>query len=436
VEREHNTNVSVNYITEDNYNLGNWVWTQRVAYKKGKLTLERRQALEQLPGWVWGERRKSYGWNECYNYLRKYVKREGSSNVPGNYKTKDGFNLGQWVRNQRSKYSTGKLSMKQQILLEKIPQWVWHVPRARWAENFKRLSEYVKREGNARVPASYVEEDGFKLGQWVMWNREKHKHQRLSRTRQRMLEQLPGWVWRPREEQNGFIKNKYWSERLERLREYSSRNGHACVPLNYITEDGCKLGTWVRDQRYEHKKGNLSKEQGQALEQLFGWEWHSKEEQRGFTKYWSERLERLREYSARNGHACVPSNYVTEDGYKLGTWVRDQRYQHEKGRRKLSKEQEQALEQMPGWVWNATKRCGFRRDSNKWMDVFECLCKYVDLKGNSCVSYNYVAENGLRLGLWVTHQRQVYKKGKLSLERQQALEQLPGWKWDMRKTST
>jgi hypothetical protein len=52
------------------------------------------------------------------------------------------------------------------------------------------------------------------------------------------------------------------------------------------------------------------------------------------------------------------------------------------------------------------------------------------------VSYNYVAENGLRLGLWVTHQRQVYKKGKLSLERQQALEQLPGWKWDMRKTST
>jgi hypothetical protein len=276
VEREHSTKVPSNYVTEDNYNLGNWVQTQQQAYKKGKLSLERQQALEQVPGWVWENRhrRKSYEWSECYNCLLEYVKRKGHSNVPGNYKTEDGFNLGHWNRTQRSKYNQGKLPMKEQRLLERLPRWVWHIHRARWAENFNRLYEYVKREGNASVPKRYVEKDGFKLGLWVMWNREKYKHQKLSRTRQKMIEQLPGWQWRPKKEKKGFTKN--WSEKLELLREYSARNGHICVPSNYVTEDGFKLETWVRVQRYKHKKGNLSAEKRQALEKIPGWKWGGK----------------------------------------------------------------------------------------------------------------------------------------------------------------
>lgn len=73
------------------------------------------------------------------------------------------------------------------------------------------------------------------------------------------------------------------------------------------------------------------------------------EQEKGFTIGWAKSLERLHKYSADEGRACVPANYVTEDGYKLGIWVRDQRYEHKKGN--LSKEQEQALEQLPGWVW-------------------------------------------------------------------------------------
>ena len=213
-------------------------------------------------------------WKEWFNRLRQFVEREHSTKVPTNYVTEDGYNLGHWVRAQRAKYSQGKLPMKEQRFLERLPQWVWHIQRARWAENFNRLYEYVKREGNASVPRRYVEKDGLKLGLWVMWNRELYKHQELTRTRQKKLGQLPGWQWRPKEKQNGFTKN--WSEKLELLREYSARNGHTCVPSNYVTEDGFKLGTWVRNQRYEHKKGDLSAEQRQALEKIPGWKWSGK----------------------------------------------------------------------------------------------------------------------------------------------------------------
>jgi hypothetical protein len=304
--------------------------------------------------------------------LRQFAKREGHLNVPGNYKTEDGFNLGQWVRNQRSKYSIGKLSMKQQILLEKIPQWIWSINRATWVRNFKRLSEYVKREGNARVPVSYVEKDGFKLGQWVMSQREIYKHQRLFRERQRMLEQLLGWVWRPRKDH----------------------------------------------QRNEGGKSPT-------------------EQQKGFTTGWAKSLERLHKYSVDEGHACVPSNYVTEDGYKLGTWVRDQRYQHEKGRRRLSKEQEQALEQLPGWIWNAQsgRKEGKHWSKNMpWWKAYDRLSDYVEQSGHAIVPFKYIAKDGYRLGIWVCTQRALYRKGALSQERQLALEQLPDWSWNARKT--
>jgi superfamily II DNA or RNA helicase len=434
VKRNDHSSVPFKYKTEDGYSLGAWVRTQKQSYKKGKLSFEQKQALEQLPGWVWRSHRKSYEWTECYNYLHEYVKREGHSNVPGNYKTEEGFNLGSWVRNQRSTYILGKLSLKQQMLLEKIPHWVWHVHTATWIERYKRLCDYVKREGTASVRRKHVEKDGFKLGLWVMWNRERYRQHRLSKERQRMLEQITGWSWSPRK---GPRKNAGWAKKLERLYKYSTDKGHACVPANYVTKDGCKLGIWVRDQRYEHKKGTLTREQEQALEQLPGWVWSwSPRKDPHKNAGWAKNLERLCKYSVDKGHAYVPTNYVTKDGHKLGTWVRDQRYQHGKGKRKLSKEQEQALEQLPGWLWNATKKCGLRMESNKWMDVFERLRKYVDLKGSSCVPYNYIAEDGLRLGLWVTHQRQVYKKGKLSLERQQALEQLPGWVWACKSKRT
>ena len=46
------------YTTEDGYNLGSWVVTQRVWKRKGLLTTERQKKLEQLPGWAWNAKKK------------------------------------------------------------------------------------------------------------------------------------------------------------------------------------------------------------------------------------------------------------------------------------------------------------------------------------------------------------------------------------------
>lgn len=102
-----------------------------------------------------------------------------------------------------------------------------------------------------------------------------YQRRRLSLEQQEALEQLPGWVWS--------VNEARWIEGFKYLREYVEREGYAQVPQQYVTEDGYKLGTWVRDQRYEYRKGRLSVDQQVALEQLPGWEW-SLQNSRGKSK--------------------------------------------------------------------------------------------------------------------------------------------------------
>ena len=37
----------------------------------------------------------------------------------------------------------------------------------RWEAGFDRLCRFVEREGDANVPAAFVDDDGYSLGRWV-----------------------------------------------------------------------------------------------------------------------------------------------------------------------------------------------------------------------------------------------------------------------------
>ena len=70
----------------------------------------------------------------------------------------------------------------------------------------------------------------------------------------------------------------------------------------------------------------------------------------------------------------------------------------------------------------------------QWEEAFANLKDYIQEFGNAKVPADYITEDGHKLGTWVSNQRQSYKRGKLSPQRQQLLESLPGWAWTARKT--
>ena len=193
---------------------------------------------------------------------------------------------------------------------------------------YGRLSQFSNQERHCRLAGDYVTEDGYRLGQWVRVQRERQA--KLLPERQRRLEALPGWSWD--------LLSDWWEEGFAQLQEFSDREGNCRVAGGHKTKDGYPLGQWVSVQR----KRSQDAERRQLLETLPRWSWDA------FSDRWEEGFARLKEFSDRDGHCRVASGYKTEDGYRLGLWVGDQRER----RAKLLLDRRQRLEALPGWSWD------------------------------------------------------------------------------------
>jgi len=107
------------------------------------------------------------------------------------YITSTGFNLGNWVSEQR--LNRQKLSKNQEERLMDLPEWVWNIVQNPWEIGFDSMREFIMREGHGRVPARYVTPDGYRLGNWV--NTQRTNRLSISQDRIERLEALPEWVW-------------------------------------------------------------------------------------------------------------------------------------------------------------------------------------------------------------------------------------------------
>ncbi|GMH85303.1 hypothetical protein TL16_g10187 [Triparma laevis f. inornata] len=239
-----------------------------------------------------------------------------------------------------------------------------------------------------------------------------------------------------------------WEEKFNALLSHKVEFGGCNFPQNVVTEDGVKLGAWVKKQRAN--KERLSAERIEKLNNA-GFVW------RKYESAWQANFLKLLDYKKEFGDVLVPERFVTDDGKRLGAWVTKQRFRRER----LSGEQREKLE-VSGFVWDASAQAGERlkgeekkknggereetlsrrvgswddgthvhlfrgnRYNDRWLELWEWkyirLLEFKEEFGHVLVPTDYVTKDGRRLGKWASDQRTMKKNDRLSVERFEKLE--------------
>ena len=149
--------------------------------------------------------------------------------------------------------------LKRKEKLEKLNGWTWDAREDLWIEGIKQLKKFHKKNNHISITNKFVDEDGFKLGQWVSTRRGRKKT--LSDEKIKELEDFPDWTWDKNESS--------WKEGYQSLKSYTQQNGTADPPANFRDNNGYLVGGWVRRQRYNWEK--LDPQKKELLNQLNGW---------------------------------------------------------------------------------------------------------------------------------------------------------------------
>ena len=205
-----------------------------------------------------------------------------------------------------------------------------------------------------------------------------------------------------------------WDTMYLEAEQYYKTHGDLLPVMAYETESGYPLGRWVAAQRANRRKNDpaMTEERIQALDKI-GMDWDSAED-----RTWNTFYKAATDYYGEHGNLDIPAQYETEEGVKLGRLYRGIRKKYAEG--KLSEERITQLEEI-GIKWNSVL-------VRKWMRYYGLAEKYYEKYGDLNIPYDYIAD-GLKVGVWISSQRESYGMGRLSEEQVGLLNDI-GMCWD------
>jgi len=217
-----------------------------------------------------------------------------------------------------------------------------------------------------------------------------------------------------------------WQRNADLVREYVVEFGHLPPQGKGGVYRDVNLGSWISNQR-QAKKGNkgsikITPDRERVLESIPGWWW-----EQDIDAVWQQNADLLRMYVAEFGH--IPPASSKGGVYcdvNLGTWIGSQRKAKKgKGTCKLTPDREYELEAIPGWFWDIDAA---------WQQNADLVREYVAEFGRLPPQGKGGIYRDVNLGSWTNHQRQAKKGnkgvGKLTPDRERALESIPGWYWE------
>ena len=274
--------------------------------------------------------------------------------------------------------------------------------RISWDDYYNMAVEYYIDHENLLVPNNYSK-NGMNLGTWIIDQRKTMKgkgHRRPLTEEQIQKLNAIGMVWDKFKEQ--------WDETYEIAKEYYEKHGNLDILRGELIK-GKNIKQWLDDQIKSYNKGTLSEERMNLLEKI-GIVWNKTETR------WNDMLELARQYYEQFG------TLVGVKDEKLRNWLQVQRqaYRGNKQYTALTKEQIELLESI-GIVWDIKAK--------DYSNKFEIAKRYFEEHGHLFMPDKYEMD-GIKISSWIKDKRKLYKKGRLSNEKIEALESI-GMVWNV-----
>ena len=216
-----------------------------------------------------------------------------------------------------------------------------------WNYYFKSLKNYIQVNGDSLVPLPYIDDGGYKLGEWV--NKQRYLRKLISSKRKQLLDGLPHWRWS--------ALDAKWEKGFDHLIEHVKTFKTARVKYWYFSPDNYALGKWVHKQRLArdkipNKNSPLVRKdiiaRNKRLEELPDWSWGVNNER------WEEGFIALDRHLKENDNQYPAKSYLNENGFNLGTWTRVQRQEYARVGKKgfqFPTSRIEKLESLPEWTW-------------------------------------------------------------------------------------
>ncbi|GAA5070413.1 DEAD/DEAH box helicase [Streptomyces similanensis] len=272
-----------------------------------------------------------------------------------------------------------------------------------WWEGYAAAMAYREAHHHLDIPLRHHAPDGFRLGQWLVKQRQHYRKGWLPSDRVAALEKA-GIVWDP--------SDARWMAVYQLAADWHREHGHLDIPHTGADGTHDPLGQWIVRQRQYRRAGKLSKDRIRRLDAI-GMIWEHRD------AAWRKNLAALAAYKAQHGDTLVPQRYEAQ-GLRLGAWVSQMRAKHAAGQ--LPAQRVSDLEKA-GMVWRVTEHPQTQR-------ALAAAADWARTHGSLNPPHD-ARHQDVRLGAWLSQQRKLRAAGELSPHIAEALTPL-GMDWSPR----
>ena len=409
-EEYGNISVPQNAVYHE-FQLGIWIYKQRVQKREGVLSQDRIELLAKL-GIEWNnlsEIENASLYEKGFQHLEKFISEKGIYKIRAITVCDDGYRLGNWISNCRVRYRRGELAKK---YVERFRRLRFPLDaKDEWEYRYEELKAYFEKNDTKRLPEKYTAYDGTDLSLWFARQKRAYKKGELTKEQMKKFDDI-GYPFKA--EKSGIYKANMtkWLAKYEIVKEYLEL--HKGEKLDPKAEyKGIKIIDWIRQQRNFIQNGVFSDERVEMFNEL-----DPKTVLDSLISHWDIMYEEAVRYFDEHGVGASVKKGIIVDGSELCNWVNgEQKIVNGKDSTSRTPEQIEKL-----------KKIGIEPQVN---DRFEkqWLTRYEELR-------SFIAENGRMpltrkikgsensIAVWLNSQKKKYKNGQMSDKHIEMLEAL------------